>query len=178
MLDLALVGKSDAGAGHGLRVRTRPPHTRRRLPVALIVLHLGPDEVVAAGGLNAGPYFQVAGSNGPWLTASGGATAFELLSVPAGAARGNFVFPASGLLAYGSAVAGFCVCGAGVCAASVANPRAVQTTSAVKRCLTTILLVWGAAASRPAHHDLTCRGRAQAIRGPRAASRSNERRLF
>ena len=50
VLDLALVGVGDAHARHRLGVRAGPPHPRRRLPVALVVLHLGPDEVVAGVG--------------------------------------------------------------------------------------------------------------------------------
>ena len=47
MLLFTFVGVRDAHAGHGLRVRTRPPHVRDFLPVVGVVLHLGPDEVVA-----------------------------------------------------------------------------------------------------------------------------------
>ena len=47
MLNLALVGVGDAHARHRLRVRTGAPHPRGRLPIAIVVLHLGPDEVVA-----------------------------------------------------------------------------------------------------------------------------------
>src|SRR5204863_7354766 len=47
VLDLALVGIRDADAGHRFGVRTRAPHARHRAPVVLIVLHLGPDEVIA-----------------------------------------------------------------------------------------------------------------------------------
>ena len=47
MLNLALVGVRHARAGHGLGVRARAPHARDLIPVALVVLHLGPDEVVA-----------------------------------------------------------------------------------------------------------------------------------
>ena len=52
-----------------------------------------------AGGLNAVPYFQVAGSNAPWFAAPGGATFRALLSLPAGAASGNCVAPGFALLA-------------------------------------------------------------------------------
>ena len=54
-----------------------------------------------------GPYFQVLGSIAPVLTAPGSGFSFAPLFVPAGAASGNFCLPASGLLAYGSADAGF-----------------------------------------------------------------------
>ena len=50
VLDFALVGVGDAYAGHGLGVRTRAPHARDRFPVPIVVLHLGPDEVVAGIG--------------------------------------------------------------------------------------------------------------------------------
>ena len=75
------------------------------------------------GGLNAGPYFQVAGSKAPWLTAPAGATFLALLSVPAGAASGNCVVPAAALFAYGSAVGcgGVCVFCARVARATVMN---------------------------------------------------------
>src|SRR5262249_40090052 len=62
------------------------------------------------GGLKAGPYFHVAGLNGPWLIAPVGATARALLSFPAGAARGKDVAPAAALLRYGSALGAGCVC--------------------------------------------------------------------
>src|SRR5262245_1108289 len=62
------------------------------------------------GGLNAGPYFHVAGLKGPWLIAPVGATARALLSFPPGAARGKAVVPAAALLRYGSAVGAGCVC--------------------------------------------------------------------
>ena len=82
-------------------------------PVVLppcIILSLTGFQIFAFGGaLNAGPYFQVAGSNRPWFTAPAGATASALLSVPAGAASGNCVFPASLLLIYGSALGFGCV---------------------------------------------------------------------
>src|SRR5262245_17350820 len=66
-----------------------------------------------ARGSNAVPYFQVAGSKGPELTAPAGGVAFAPLSLPAGAARGNCCVPASGLFRYGSALG---VCGrAGAC---------------------------------------------------------------
>ena len=52
-----------------------------------------------AGASNAGPYFQVAGSKAPLLTASAGAFCFAPLSLPAGAASGNLEAPAFGLLA-------------------------------------------------------------------------------
>src|SRR5829696_2121224 len=57
-----------------------------------------------AGALKLVPYFHAAGSKTPWLTAPAGAVCFAPLSLPAGAASGNCVLPASGLLAYGSAV--------------------------------------------------------------------------
>jgi hypothetical protein len=44
------------------------------------------------GGVKAVPYFQVFMSNGPWFTAPGGATSRALLSTPAGAAIGNWIF--------------------------------------------------------------------------------------
>ena len=50
VLDLALVGVGDAHARHRLGVRARAPQARGRFPVALVVLHLGPDEVVAGVG--------------------------------------------------------------------------------------------------------------------------------
>ena len=56
-----------------------------------------------AGGSNAVPYFHVARSNGPWFAAPLGAVFRALLSVPAGAASGNFAVPAVGLFTYGSA---------------------------------------------------------------------------
>ena len=52
-----------------------------------------------AGALNAGPYFHVAMSKGPWFSAPGGAIIRALLSLPAGAASGNVVVPGAALLA-------------------------------------------------------------------------------
>src|SRR5207247_11228738 len=52
-----------------------------------------------AGGLKAPPYFQVAGSNGPWWRAPAGAVIRAPLWFPAGAASGNCVVPGFGLLA-------------------------------------------------------------------------------
>ena len=48
---------------------------------------------------NAVPYFQAAGSNGPLFTAPVGAAFSALLSLPAGAARGNVSAPGTALLA-------------------------------------------------------------------------------
>ena len=50
VLDLAFVGVGHAHTRNRLGIRTGPPHTRNGLPVVLIVLHLGPDEVVAGIG--------------------------------------------------------------------------------------------------------------------------------
>src|SRR5271166_3288781 len=50
MLDLALVGVSHADAGHRFGMRTGLPHAAYRFPVALVVLHLSPDKVVAGVG--------------------------------------------------------------------------------------------------------------------------------
>ncbi len=50
MLDLALVRVGDAHAGHRLGVRAGRPHAADAFPRAHVVLHLGPDEVVAGVG--------------------------------------------------------------------------------------------------------------------------------
>jgi hypothetical protein len=63
-----------------------PPVT---FPPCSIFSFTGFQTLVPAGGVNAGPYFHVAGSNGPVLTALGGAWVIARLSAPAGAARGN-----------------------------------------------------------------------------------------
>ena len=52
-----------------------------------------------SGGSNAPPYFQVAGSNGPRLSAPAGAVVLAPLSLPAGAASGNCIAPGAALLA-------------------------------------------------------------------------------
>src|SRR5688572_32569750 len=63
-----------------------PPVT---LPPWSIFSFTGFQILAPAGGVKAGPYFQVAGSNGPVLRAFGGGWVIARLSVPAGAARGN-----------------------------------------------------------------------------------------
>ena len=73
-----------------------PPVT---LPPCIIFSFTGFQIFAPGGGLNAGPYFQVAGSNGPWLTAPAGATIRALLSLPAGAASGKVCVPGAALLA-------------------------------------------------------------------------------
>ena len=73
-----------------------PPVT---LPPCISLSLTGFQTFAPAGGLNAGPYFQVAGSNGPPFTDPAGATVFALLSAPAGAASGKVVVPAFGLFA-------------------------------------------------------------------------------
>ncbi len=45
-LNFALVGIRDARARNGLGVRARAPHPCRMRPVAIVMLHFGPDEVV------------------------------------------------------------------------------------------------------------------------------------
>src|SRR5262249_16219795 len=47
VLNLALVRVGHSNARNRLRLRTGTPHSGSGLPVALVVLHLGPDEVVA-----------------------------------------------------------------------------------------------------------------------------------
>ena len=49
-LNFALVRVGDARARNGLRVRASAPHPRGLVPVAIVVLHLGPDVVVAGVG--------------------------------------------------------------------------------------------------------------------------------
>ena len=73
-----------------------PPVT---LPPCIIFSFTGFQIFAPAGGLNAGPYFHVAGSNGPWFTAPAGAAMRALLSLPAGAASGNCVVPGAALFA-------------------------------------------------------------------------------
>src|SRR5215510_11825532 len=82
-----------------------PPVT---LPPCIILSFTGFQIFDPSGALNAGPYFHVAGSNGPWFTSPGGAACRELLSLPAGAASGNCVAPGAALLRYGSAVGVAC----------------------------------------------------------------------
>ena len=67
-----------------------PPVT---LPPCIIFSFTGFQIFEPAGGLKAVPYFHVAGSNGPWLTAPAGGRAAAPLSWPAGAASGNCVAP-------------------------------------------------------------------------------------
>ena len=69
-----------------MALNTVPPVT---LPPCIIFSFTGFQIFEPAGALNAVPYFHVAGSNGPWLTAPAGATARAPLSLPAGAASGN-----------------------------------------------------------------------------------------
>jgi hypothetical protein len=116
-------------------LKSVPPVT---LPPCIIFSFTGFQIFAPAGGLNAGPYFHVDGSNGPWLTAPGGATVFALLSLPAGAASGKVSVPGAALFAYGSArgvlVAGG-VCGAGGfddCAANAAIASATHPKSAIR----------------------------------------------
>src|SRR5688500_5022281 len=78
-----------------------PPET---LPPCCSLSFAGFHTFDPAGASNAGPYFHVAGSNAPLLTASAGAVVLAPLSRPAVAASGNLDAPAFGLLAYGSAV--------------------------------------------------------------------------
>jgi hypothetical protein len=112
-------------------LNTVPPVT---LPPCIIFSLTGFHTCEPVGGLNAGPYFQLAGLNAPWLIAPAGATARALLSFPAGAANGNCRVPAAALLAYGSAV-GVCGCGGGCCcgfcvwAPNVAMPSSVNTAA-------------------------------------------------
>src|ERR1700716_3228045 len=64
---------------------TVPPTS---LAPAVISLTLAGFQTLApGGGAKALPYFQVAASKGPWLTAPGGATCRALLSTPAGAGQ-------------------------------------------------------------------------------------------
>jgi hypothetical protein len=69
------------------------------LPLCIILSFTGFQILEPAGGLKLVPYFQAFMSNGPTFTAPGGAFLMAPLSLPAGAARGNVSFPASGLLA-------------------------------------------------------------------------------
>jgi hypothetical protein len=126
------------------------------------VLHLGPDEVVAGvghrtvgggifsftgfqifvpgGGANAVPYFQVAGSKGPVLTALGGASVIARLSVPLGAASGNAAGASKSSVAWFCGFGlgfGFCVC---VWAAATAIAKAM-TTRVPPRCLRIIVIL-------------------------------------
>src|ERR1700728_2798438 len=77
-----------------------------------IILIITGFQILASGGASkAGPYFHLAGSSMPWLTAPAGAFVIAPESLPAAAASGNCVFPASALFAYGSAVGGgVCPC--------------------------------------------------------------------
>src|SRR6476660_5740219 len=86
-------------------LKSVPPVT---LPPSIIFTLTGFQTFEPGGGLNAGPYFQVAMSNGPWFTAPGGAIIRALLSLPAGEASGNWVVPGAALLAYGSAFGAPC----------------------------------------------------------------------
>ena len=63
-----------------------PPVT---LPPCSILSFTGFQIFAPGGGLNAVPYFHVAGSKGPVLTAFAGAVVSARLSTPAGAASGN-----------------------------------------------------------------------------------------
>src|SRR5689334_23220841 len=105
-----------------------PPVT---LPPCIILSFTGFQIFDPAGGLKAGPYFQAAASNGPEFTAPGGAVLIAPLSLPAGAASGKLSFPASALLAYGSALAFGC-CPAGGCCPidlNVINAAAADKTT-------------------------------------------------
>jgi hypothetical protein len=73
-----------------------PPVT---LPPCINLIFAGFQIFEPAGALNAVPYFQVAGSKGPWFAAPAGPAFDAPLSLPAGAASGNLLAPASGLLA-------------------------------------------------------------------------------
>jgi hypothetical protein len=73
-----------------------PPVT---LPPCIIFNFTGFQIFVPAGGSKAGPNFHFAGSNGPWFTEPGRGVLIAPLSLPAGAASGNFAAPGSGLLA-------------------------------------------------------------------------------
>ena len=64
MLDFALIGVGDADAGDGLGVRAGRPHAADGLPIALIVLHLGPDKVVARVGHGAVGFRRVGAVDG------------------------------------------------------------------------------------------------------------------
>src|SRR5438309_6893261 len=92
-----------------VELNTVPPVT---LPPAINFNLTGFQIFELAGALKAGPYFQASIEKGAAFTAPGGAVFIEPLSFPAGAANGKRSFPASGLLAYGSAV-GPLVAGAG-----------------------------------------------------------------
>src|SRR3984885_14937703 len=85
-----------------VELNTVPPVT---FPPSFIFAITGFQIFASAGGLVFGPNFHVASSGNPVFTAPAGATFIAPLSLPAGAANGNFSFPASGLLAYGSAFA-------------------------------------------------------------------------
>ena len=82
-------------------LNTVPPVT---LPPAFSFAFTGFQSLGPPADWNSGPYFQVDGSTAPALTAPGSGLSLAPLSLPAGAASGNFVFPASGLFAYGSAL--------------------------------------------------------------------------
>ncbi len=125
-------------------LNTVPPVT---LPPAIILSFTGFQIFAPCGGLNAVPYFQVPGSNGPWFTAPAGAVILAPLSFPAGAASGNWVAPGAALLAYGSAL-GAGVCGAGVCPANTTIPTSANKVIAINRCFTVILQFRGQLRSR------------------------------
>src|SRR2546425_9474111 len=67
-------------------LNTVPPVT---LPPCINLSFTGFQILEPCGGLNAPPYFHVAGSNGPWFTAPAGGGGDAPLFLPAGAARGK-----------------------------------------------------------------------------------------
>src|SRR3954471_1803056 len=115
-----------------MSLNTVPPVT---LPPAISFSFTGFQIFAPCGGLNAVPYFHVAGLNGPWFSAPAGAVVRAPLSLPAAAASGNCVAPGAALLAYGSAD-GAGVCGAGVCPANTTMPTAPNSAQAISRCFT------------------------------------------
>jgi len=77
-------------------LKTVPPVT---LPPAFILAITGFQIWEPPGALKSGPYFQVFSSGIPVLTAPAGALFIAPLSLPAGAANGNFIAPAAALFA-------------------------------------------------------------------------------
>ncbi len=79
-----------------MALKTVPPVT---FPPAFILAITGFQICEPDGALKSGPYFQVFSSGSPVLVAPGSALCMASLSLPAGAASGNFICPAAALFA-------------------------------------------------------------------------------